>query len=409
MSGREAIRHRRDSRTYSAKSVTTVALLLDDLLTGLGAVPGAVGLLTGVAVYREPVDFNAVLFAAGQPDPAIDDTPDRAAAYQRIAEILDAAGIPVDRPVDLARVPADVRAELAPYLAELDRQPVPPFRASPGLAGQVDACRAAGLVTVSGTGPEQRFFVHRWTATEVAARQPSPELAARQPSPELAATHRQAAAYWQWRVQAWPQDRADDVHDLLEAGHHLLAAVDTDAAIGVTWPICEQLHIWGAWDQEAVLIHDTLARLPDGSADQAAWLRQLGWVADQRGDYDQAERHYQRALDIFERLGDQAGLADSISQLGNLDAERGAPPAAVIAWHVTALAIRLRLGGPKAVIDLRRLAALRNDLGIEQFTALLIQAAGDADQAQMIMSLLDQLEAAAPPGQSAQAEEEPSR
>ena len=125
-------------------------------------------------------------------------------------------------------------------------------------------------MAVSGTGLGQRFFVHRWTATE---------LAARQAGEQLAAAHRQAAAYWRWRYQAWPQDQAADMHGLLEARHHLLAAGDTDAATQITWPICKQLHTWGAWDQEAALIHDTLVRLPDRSADQARWLRQLGMVA----------------------------------------------------------------------------------------------------------------------------------
>ena len=582
----------------------TVALaaddvLLDDLLTRLDTVPGAPDLLTGLAIYREPVDWDAVLFAAGRADPAAENIPDREAAYQRIGEIVAAAGIPADGPVDLARVPDKIRAELAPYLAELNRRPAPPFRPGPGLAGQVGACQAAGLVTVTGAGQEQRFFVHRWTATE---------LAARQPSKQLAAAHRQAAAYWRWRVQVRPQDQAADVHDLLEARHHLLAAGDTHDATQITESICTQLDTWGAWDQEASLIHDTLARLPHGSAGQADWLRQLGIVASRRGDYDQgardfqrsleiserlgdqngmaasyhnlgilaqnrgdydqaerqyqraldikeqvgdqnsmadsfhqlgrlaylrrdydqaerhyqraldtyerigdqantatsylnlgilaqdcgdydqAERHYQRALDTYERIGDQAGLADvylnlavlaqnrgasdqaehhlqrsleiserlgdqavmatgyhnlgvlaqnrgdydqaerqyqraldiserlgeqaimaaSISQLGILDADRGAPPATVITRHVTALAIRLRLGIPKAAIDLRRLAALREDLGPDQFTALLAQAADDADQAQTIMSLLDQLDTA-PPGPPGQAEERPSR
>jgi tetratricopeptide (TPR) repeat protein len=670
----------------AAALAETVALaaddvLLDDLLIRLDAVPGAADLLTGVAVYREPVDYNAVLFTAGQPDPAVEDIPDREAAVaQRITEILAAAGIPADGPVDLDRVPDEVRVELAPYLAELDRRPVPPFRPGPRLAGQVGACQAAGLVTVTEAGPGQRFFVHRWTATE---------LAARQPAPQLGAAHRQAAAYWRWRVRASRQDRAANVHDLLEARHHLLAAGDTDDAIQVTRPICNQLHTWGAWDQEAALIHDTLTRLPDGSADQAAWLGQLGLVAHRRGDYnqathyyqrsldiseqlddqasmalnyhrlgilaqdrgdydqaerhyqrslhikerrddqagmadsyhqlgvlaqhrgdydqaerhyqrslhieerrgnqadmaesyhnlgilaenrgdydqaerhykrsldiserlgdqagmaasygqlgvlaqhrgdydqaerhyqrsldiserlgdqasmaasyhnlgiiaqhrgdydqaerqyqrsldikkrlghqagmatsyqqlgvlaqhrgdhdqaerhyqrsldiserlgdpvgmaishhnlgtiaqhredyDQAERHYQRSLDIHEGLGDQAGMATNISHLGILDAERGAPPATVITRHVTALTIRLRLGIPQAMIDLRRLAACSEDLGPEQFTALLTQATGDTSQAGAITSLLDQLHAATPPGQRDQTEEEPSR
>ena len=64
--------------------------------------------------------------------------------------------------------------------------------------------------------------MHRWTATELAGR------AAREPGPRLAGAHRQAAAYWQWRVRVWPQDKAADVHDLLEARHHLLQAGDIE-------------------------------------------------------------------------------------------------------------------------------------------------------------------------------------
>ncbi len=88
----------------------TVALaaddvLLDDLLARLGQVPGAAELLLGISVYREPVDLNAVLFQAGQHDPAAEDIPDREAAYQQISEILAAAGITVDESFDLASCP----------------------------------------------------------------------------------------------------------------------------------------------------------------------------------------------------------------------------------------------------------------------------------------------------------------
>jgi tetratricopeptide (TPR) repeat protein len=531
----------------------TVALaaddvLLDDLLAHLDQVVGAVGLLLGVSVYREAVDRNAVLFQAGQADPDAEQIPDRQAAWQQITGVLAAAEITIDDSLDLASVPAAVRSQLEPYLAELNRRPVPPYRTVPGLPGQVAACQAASLLTVSGDGQEPWFFVHRWTATELAER------ATRQPGQRLAGAHRQAAAYWRWRVRVWPQDKAADVHDQLEARYHLLQAWDTEEASQVTEVICLQLDTWGAWEQEGALIHDTLARLPSGSPRRAAYLHQLGMLAqyrgdyeeaarqyqrsldiserlgnqagmassyhqlgilaqyrgdyeeaarqyqrsldieerlgnqagmagsygqlgmlaqdrgdyqeaarqyqrsldiferlgDQagmaggyhnlgalaqdRGDYDEAARQYQRALDIFERLGDQAGMATSYHQLGmlaqargdydeavrqyqrsldinerlgnqagmatsysqlaNLGADRGGPAAAVIAWHVRALAIRLQLGVPQAVNNLRRLAACRRELGAEPFTGLLAQAAGDTKLAETITSLLDQVDAA---------------
>ena len=450
----------------------TVALaaddvLLDDLLTQLAQVPGAADLLLGVSVYREAVDRNAVLFQVGQADPDAEQIPDRQAAWQQITGILAAAGITVDDSLDLASVPAAVRSQLEPYLAELNRRPVPPYRTVPGLPEQVAACQAASLLTVSGDGQESWFFVHRWTATELATR------AARQPGQRLAGAHRQAAAYWRWRVRVWPQDEAADVHDLLEARHHLLQAGDIEEVGQVTEGICLQLGTWGAWDQEAALIHDTLARLPAGSPRRAAHIHQLGMLAQNRGDYEEAARQYQRALDIserlgnqagmasgyhnlgilaqargdyeeaarqyqraldiFERLGDQAGMATSYHQLGilaqdradydeaarqyqrsldinerlgnqagmatsysqlaNLGADRGGPAAAVIAWHVRALAIRLQLGIPQAMNNLRRLAGCRRELGAEPFVGLLAQAAGDTELAETITSLLDQVDA----------------
>ena len=120
---------------------------------------------------------------------------------------------------------------------------------------------------------------------------------------------RQTAAYWRWRAQVWPQDPAADVHDLLEARHHLLQAGDSEDADQVTEQASGELHTWDAWDQETSLIHDTLARLQTGSSRQATWIGRLGNLARARGDYEEAARQYQRALDIFERLGDQAGMA----------------------------------------------------------------------------------------------------
>jgi tetratricopeptide (TPR) repeat protein len=226
------------------------------------------------------------------------------------------------------------------------------------------------------------------------------------------------------------------VHGLLEARHHLLHAGDIEDAGRVTEDACNQLHTWGAWDQEASLIYDTLAWLPADSPRQAAWIHHLGVLAHERGDYDEAARRYRRALDIFERLGDQAGTATSYhqlgqlaqargdydeaarqyqraldigerlgdqagtatsySQLGNLEVEHGGSVITVVTRHVKALAIRLRLGQgiPRAMYSLRRLAAYRRELGPEPFTGLLAQAAGDTHLTETITSLLDLVDAA---------------
>ena len=147
--------------------------------------------------------------------------------------------------------------------------------------------------------------------------------AAREADQRFKQAHQRAARYWRWRVEVWPQDKAADVHDLLEARHHLLQAGDIEEVGQVTEGICLQLDTWGAWDQEAALIHDTLDRLPSGSPRRAAYIHQLGRLAQERGDYEEAARQYQRSLDIFERFGDRAGMARSYGQLGILAQDRG--------------------------------------------------------------------------------------
>jgi tetratricopeptide (TPR) repeat protein len=117
---------------------------------------------------------------------------------------------------------------------------------------------------------------------------------------------------------------------------------------------------------------------------------QLGILAQDRGDYDEAARQYQRSLDISERLGDQAGLAATYSRLSSLEIDRGGSTADAIAWNVSALVIRARLGVPQVGINLRRLSALRRELGVGPFTSLLVEAVGDAKAAEAITSWLDQ-------------------
>jgi tetratricopeptide (TPR) repeat protein len=298
----------------------TVALaaddvLLDDLLALLEQVPGAVDLLLGVSVYREPVDTNAVLFQAGQHDEAAERIPDRDAAYRQIQGILAAAGITADRTIDLAAIPGPIRDQLVPHLVKLNSQPEPPYRPTSRMAERIAACQEASLLTVAAADDgDAWFFVHRWTATE---------LAGRAGVERRSLAHRQAAAYWQWRVRVWPQDKAADVHDLLEARYHLLQAGDIEEAGRITEGAVRQLDDWGAWDQEASLIHDTLTRLPPHSPRQAAWIGQLAILAQKRGDYDEASRQCLRSLDIFERLDNQAGMAKIYHQLGNIAYFRG--------------------------------------------------------------------------------------
>jgi tetratricopeptide (TPR) repeat protein len=300
-----------------AKVATLAAddVLLDDLLASLASVPGARELLVGASVYREPVDVNALLFQVGEPDEDAASVPDRDGAEQ---QILEAAGIPTDNPFDLAELPAEVQAAVTPHLREFDRVPTPPRRPPEHLREQIDACRASTLLSIETADASPHAFMHRWTASELER-----QLGETGEREAIATAHRHATEYWLWRVRVWPQDRHDDVHDLREARYHLLAADDPEAADAITEGVCSRLHTWGAWEQEAELVRDSLARLPPDSDRAAAWIGQLGVIAQVRGDLSAAETHYQRSLDINERRGNQAEMAIAYQNLGVLAMNRG--------------------------------------------------------------------------------------
>jgi hypothetical protein len=184
---------------------------------------GAERLLIGASVYREPADRNALLFQVGQHDWA--------------------AVWPGDR-----------------------QGPVPPYRAPGDLDDMIAACEAAGLMTV-GRVPSQAGARHARAAPArltflvdpPAARDLHRALDAAGRGHELAAAHRSAAAYWRWRAAAWPQGHHDDVHDLLEARHHLLAAGETIQAREIKQTVRSMLHKRGKVGREAAPAGDTLA------------------------------------------------------------------------------------------------------------------------------------------------------
>ncbi len=313
-------------RTLDAALAEAAVLAADDVLLTklLGEVSeGARSLLLGTSVYREPVGLTALLFQVGEDNESAGFTPDRTGANDRIGEILSAAGISTDDgPVDPANLPAGVIEQIGPHLAELARLPTPPLVAPQELLEWIDEASGTTLLGVDADqSNEPAFFVHRWTASELARA-----LEHENGLQQLCDAHRGAARYWRWRVKVWPQGAREGVHDLLEARNHLLAAGDIDDACSLTEGICAQLDEWGAWDQEAALVQDTLRRLPSESDRRGAWIHQLGMLAQRRGDYAEAERLYRQSLEINEPLGNLAGMAASYHQLGMLAQDRGNYP-----------------------------------------------------------------------------------
>ena len=332
--------------TALAETLTQAAdeVLLDRLLAGLATVPGTEELLLGISVYRAPADHAGLLFQVGIPDPDAAADP-AAAAREQITAILTAAGIPLGRPIDPGELPASLHQQLRPYLADLGRQPTPAFRAPPGLRRLVEACTASSLLATDTSQDPPALFVHRWTASELQKRWTRDGR-----GDQLTAAHLGAAQYWQWRVQAWPQDRSHDLDNLIEACHHLFAAGHTTEADELTWAVCNVLHDWGAWDREDALIRDTLTQVPADADGRSNWTRQLADIAHGRGRITQATQLYQQALAIDQQqaqldpanTGFQRDLSVSYSRLADL-AGGGGDTAEAARLHHQVLAIRERL------------------------------------------------------------------
>src|SRR5271166_2573298 len=305
-------------RDLDASLAEAVTLSVDDavlsgLLERLAATPLAAALATGAAVYRVPVDDTALAFQLGEPAERQPD-PQRTARIGRVQQAittaqqragggqiaLEDAGL---TPEDYARYQADLAEELRP-----------PVEAPDGLAAAVGTARAASLLVPVARGDQAPLhFVHRWTAGAIAQLHPD---AARQ-------AHRRAAAFWHWRVDTIPQSRQDDIDQLLEARYHHHAAGNTDEAMAATHQAVGQLRTWGQYGRAAELCRETLTWVTPGSREDATFRHWLGMLAQARGDYEAAERSYRRALDIFEGIADQAGMATSCHQLGMLAQLRG--------------------------------------------------------------------------------------
>jgi tetratricopeptide (TPR) repeat protein len=317
-----------------AETITLAAddVLLDDLLATLHAAPTARDLISRAAVYRRPVDDTGIAWQLS----SLTTVPDLPAGLiTRLQPLLDL--------IEQARQAGtgDTAEDLDPGVVDQYRQDLAEL-ARPPVSLATEGRQALGLLaalgliapaseqdtgaedtgnqdTVGGedTGGEDEgpgWIVHRWTAAALEARA-TPE--------ELTAAHRRAAAYWRWRVAAWPQSRARDVEQLLEARYHHHAAGDLDQALDANRQACAQLRTWGAWTTEHQLREETLTWVPPDSARAAAIHISLGELAQNRGDYPAAEQHYHTALAIFDELGDRNGLASSYHHLGMLAQNRG--------------------------------------------------------------------------------------
>jgi tetratricopeptide (TPR) repeat protein len=295
-----------DAALAEAITLAVDDVVLGQLLGHLEAVPLARHLLVGASVYRLPVDDVGLGWQVGDEQPLPAD-PDRDIRLARLGEAQQAA-LAEGRPTGLETLgfPSAELTQLRQDLAELAK---PPLRIPLGFEQAKAVLLDLGLLAPV-SGPEDpSYLVHRWTAQA---------LASQEPAEALADTHRRAARYWRWRIRYRLQSQQDDLEQLLEARSHHHAAGELDEALAVTERACNQLYTWGAYSWAGRLCRETLAWVPDHSHWAAVFTHQLGTLAQEQGDYQEARRQYQRSLEIDEALGDRAGMATSYHQLGIL-------------------------------------------------------------------------------------------
>jgi tetratricopeptide (TPR) repeat protein len=323
-----------------AETITLAAddVLLDGLLDTLKVAPPTRELIGRLAVYRLPVDETGVAWQLSELTAAPDPPADLRARLEPVLVMLRQArqAGTAESVEDLGLDPSTL-AQFRRDAAELAGPPVsltePARHALSLLAGLGLVAPAATQDTV-GQQDGPSWVAHRWTAVA---------LQARTSREQLTAAHRRAAAYWRWRVAVWPQTRADDVEQLLEARYHYHAAGDLDYALSANAQACSQLRTWGMWTTEHSLWDETLGWVSPRSTDAGEIHFQLGQIARRRGNYAASEQHYQAGLAIFEELGDRIGLAISYHDLGLLAQVRGDYSTAEQHYQA-ALAIKEELG-----------------------------------------------------------------
>jgi tetratricopeptide (TPR) repeat protein len=90
----------------------------------------------------------------------------------------------------------------------------------------------------------------------------------------------------------------------------------------------------------------------------ARTLNNIGNIFDNKGEWDAALAHYQRARDVLERLGDTAGVATTLNNIGHVYEKQGRLPDAVSLME-QCVELERRLGHPDAEKDSAYLEQLR--------------------------------------------------
>jgi tetratricopeptide (TPR) repeat protein len=107
-------------------------------------------------------------------------------------------------------------------------------------------------------------------------------------------------------------------------------------------------------------------------------LHQLGNLAEDTGDYDEARKLYQQSLEIDQQLGDKSGVSSSLHQMGMLAQDTGDYDEARKLYRQS-LEINQQLGDKNGLaLSQAQLALLEEKIGNTKEALNLISLAEDA-------------------------------
>ncbi|MBA9002371.1 tetratricopeptide repeat protein [Thermomonospora cellulosilytica] len=167
--------------------------------------------------------------------------------------------------------------------------------------------------------------------------------------------------------QARRLDQAHDIHlTILNAlrrqppsnwqRHHIATATHQLGMVAQDWGDWDEAE---EWYRRSLTIKEELGDRPG----MATSYHQLGRVAQERGDWDEAEEWYRRSLTIKEELGDRPGMATSYHQLGRVAQDRGDWDEAE-EWYRRSLTIKEELGNrPGMAASYHQLGTIAQERG----------------------------------------------
>ena len=173
----------------------------------------------------------------------------------------------------------------------------------------------------------------------------------------------------EWYLR-YGREESHELSDYLEAHRLLRAAGKVERAGELAIGLGEVLSRFGLYQLWSQLCRATINDAQNINESLVAQAQhQLGTIAQDQGEYEEARRLYGEVLSIFERLGDQSGRASTLHQLGLLAYQQHDYQAA-LQYTVHALTIFERLHSPSRDIALSELSKLKTELGESEFTLL---------------------------------------